>query len=141
MKYSAEDLKKFQDNDPDLSVIINWLETEKLPTESELALSSPCVKHLWLHRGQLSFHKDVLYYQWEVALEPKRLFLVQSSLKSEIIENFHDHSYAGHMGRDNTRRNKNRYIGMAYTAMSRRMLQSVPHVVRKRKPINAKRLV
>ena len=105
LKYSAEDLRQFQDNDPDLSVIINWLETANLPTESELALSSPCVKHLWLHRDQLSFHKDVLYYRWEDALEPKRLFLVPSSLKSEIIENFHDHSYAGHMGRDNTRRN------------------------------------
>ena len=38
-------------------------------------------------------------------MEPKRLFLVPSSLKSEIIENFNDHSYAGHMGRDNTWRN------------------------------------
>ena len=80
MKYSAEDLRKFQENDLDLSVIINWLETENLSTESELALSSPCVKHLWLHRGQLSFHKKFLYYQWEDALEPKRLFLVPSSL-------------------------------------------------------------
>ena len=77
----------------------------KFTTEAELALSSPCVKHLWLHRGQLSFHKYVLYYQWEDALEPKPLFLVPSSLKSEIIENFHGHSYARHMGQDNTRRN------------------------------------
>ena len=87
-----------------MSVIINWLESKKIPTESELALSSPCVKHLWLHKVQLSFHKNVLYYQWEDALEPKRLLLVPFSLKSEIIENFHDHSYARHMGRDNTQR-------------------------------------
>ena len=31
--------------------------------------------------------------------------MVPQGLKNEILEYFHDHSYAGHMGRDNTCRN------------------------------------
>ena len=104
-KHSSEDLRKFQDNDPELSVIINWLESGNKPTESDLSLSSPAVEHLWLHRSQLSFRNNVLYYQWEDAMEPRCLLVVPNCLKSDILEKLHDYSYAGHMGRDNTRRN------------------------------------
>ena len=104
-KHSSEDLRKFQENDPDLSIIIHWLESGNKPTESDLSLSSPAVKHLWLHRSQLSFRNNVLYYQWEDAMEPRCLLIVPNCLKPEILEKFHDHSYAWHMGRDNTRRN------------------------------------
>ena len=38
-------------------------------------------------------------------MEPRCLLVVPDCLKSEILKKFHDHSYAGHMGRDNTRRN------------------------------------
>ena len=38
-------------------------------------------------------------------MEPLCLLVVPNCLKSEILEKFHDHSYAGYMGRDNTRRN------------------------------------
>ena len=38
-------------------------------------------------------------------MEPRCLLVVPNCLKSEILEKFHDHSYAGHMGRDNTWRN------------------------------------
>ena len=82
-KHSSEDLRKFQENDPELSIIINWLESGNKLTESDLSLSSPAVKHLWLHRSQLSFRNNVLYYQWEDAMEPR----------------------CWHMGRDNTWRN------------------------------------
>ena len=66
-KHSSEDLRKVQENDPELSIImiiINWLESGNKPTESDLSLSSPAVKHLWLHRSQLSFRNNVLYYHW-----------------------------------------------------------------------------
>ena len=102
-KHSLGDLRKFQKIDPELSININWLESGNKPTESDLSLSSPAVKHLWLHGSQLSFRNNVLYYQWEDAMEPRCLLVVPNSFKSEILEKFH--SYAGHMGRDNTRRN------------------------------------
>ena len=38
-------------------------------------------------------------------MEPRCLLVVPDCLKSEILEKFHDHSYAGHMGRDDTQHN------------------------------------
>lgn len=104
-KYSPVQFRSFQENDTDLSVVITWLETDYEPTEAELALSSPNVKHLWLVKDLLFFQNRVLYYKFHDILAPRNLLVVPQSLKTEILEYFHDHSYAGHMGRDNTIRN------------------------------------
>ena len=54
-------LEIFYENDPNLPIIIKWLESGIKPSESDLVLSSPTVKHLWLHKSQLAFRKDALY--------------------------------------------------------------------------------
>ena len=105
IKYSPVELRSHQENDHDLAVIINWLENGVNPTEGELALASPAVKHFWIMNDQLFFENNVLYYQWADARFPRKLLVVPQGLKNEILEYFHDHSYAGHMGRDNTCRN------------------------------------
>ena len=44
----------------------------------------------------------VFYYWWEDVYDPRHLDVVPYKLHDEILEKFHDHSYAGHTGRDNT---------------------------------------
>ena len=58
--YSVGDLPREQLDDPDLGVILQWLESEASPTQCELALKSPEVRHYWLMRDQLVFQDGVL---------------------------------------------------------------------------------
>ena len=87
------ELRSYQENDHDLAVIINWLENGVNPTEGELGLASPAVKHFWIMKDQLFFENNVLYYQWADARFPRKLLVVPQGLNNEILEYFLDHSY------------------------------------------------
>jgi transposase InsO family protein len=100
--YTATDLRKHQESDADLKTIINWLESERIPTQAQLALSGPGVRHYWQLRSQLFFSDKVLYYKWEDPLEPKNLFVVPSILQDEVLKLNHDIRDAGHLGQHNT---------------------------------------
>ena len=50
-------LRETQLNDPDLRLVIRWLENSYFPSDSELRLTSPSVSSLWLNREQLVFKK------------------------------------------------------------------------------------
>ena len=58
--YTPEELCKAQLDDPDLSKLIDWLETGKSPSLEDLYLCSPTVKKFWLCRSQLEFVNAVL---------------------------------------------------------------------------------
>ena len=55
--YSVGDLRREQLDDLNLGVILRWLESETSPTQCELALKSPEVRHYWLMRDQLVFFR------------------------------------------------------------------------------------
>ena len=99
--YPPEELRKFQQDDPDLSRLIDWLESETTPPLEELYLCSPSVKKFWLNKLQLEFQKGVLYYRWEDN-PPKSLLLIPDALKGEIMAGCHDCPMLGHLGQKKT---------------------------------------
>ena len=99
--YPPEELGKFQQEDPDLSRLIDWLESETIPPLEELYLCSPSVKKFWLNKSQLEFQKGVLYYRWEDN-PPKFLLLIPDALKEEIMVGCHDCPTSGHLGQKKT---------------------------------------
>ena len=48
--YTSEELRKYQLEDPDINVVLRWLEKEEVPLSDVLFLSSPATKILWIHR-------------------------------------------------------------------------------------------
>ena len=99
--YSNIKLKELQMQDQDLKHLIKWL-TEKEPSQHELFLSSPALKSLWLCRSQLDIIDGVLYYIWASKPSDRKLLIVPSSMKSEVLEMCHDSKTAGHYAFDKT---------------------------------------
>ena len=54
-QYMQEELQQAQADDVDLGMVIKWLESEELPSQLDLSLSSPVVSHYWLMRDQIVF--------------------------------------------------------------------------------------
>ena len=61
---SSIQLREIQLNDPDLGLIMHWLEHSYSPNSNELRMTSPAVRALWLTRDQLLFKNNILYYSW-----------------------------------------------------------------------------
>ncbi|CAG2215849.1 unnamed protein product [Mytilus edulis] len=100
--WSLEDIKKEQEDDPDLKTLINWLHTGESPSEHDLQLESPATNHWWNCTTQLKFVKGCLFYKWLDPAEPRTLLLLPKSLKEEAMQYCHDCKTAGHFGQAKT---------------------------------------
>ncbi|CAC5399678.1 unnamed protein product [Mytilus coruscus] len=88
--WSLEDIKKEQEDDPDLKTLMNWLHTGEPPSEHELQLESPATKHWWNCKTQLKFVKGCIFYKWLDQAKPRTLLLLPNSLKEEAMKYCHD---------------------------------------------------
>ena len=95
-------LREAQLNDPDLTLIIKWLENSYFPSDSELRLTSPSVRSLWLNREQLVFNNEILYYSWSNRDDRGDCLIVPDSLKSKVLYQCHDAKESGHLGQSKT---------------------------------------
>ena len=86
----AEDMRNEQLLDPDLSVLIEWLEEDKEPNQQELHMNSPGVNKFWLLKSQLIIKTGVLYYHREYDDSPKYLLMVPRSLRNEVLTYCHN---------------------------------------------------
>ena len=100
--YDQGEIRREQMDDPELSVIIGWLESKAEPTQGDISLQSPAVKHYWLMRDQLVFKDGVMFYRWEDCLECRFLLIVPDSLQAEVLHMNHDSRDSGHLGQRNT---------------------------------------
>ncbi len=102
--YSPANLRSIQLEDPEIAIVIHWLEQEIFPTPSELRLTSPVTRAYWLCRKYLVLIDEVLYYRWEEGGNRgapstfHTLFLVPSGLRNEVLFFCHDAVHAGHLG-------------------------------------------
>ncbi len=102
--YSPTNLRSIQLEDPEIAIVIHWLEQEIFPTPSELRLTSPVTRAYWLCRKYLVLIDEVLYYRWEEGGNRgapstfHTLFLVPSGLRNEVLFFCHDAVHAGHLG-------------------------------------------
>ena len=99
--YKPEELRERQLADPDLEPLLTWLHQGE-PTEAELFLKSPAVKHLWKCKSQLRLRNGVLYYQWDYGTHTSLKLVIPASMTQEILSMMHDTKVGGHFGRDKT---------------------------------------
>ena len=122
--YDQGEIRREQMDDPELSVIIGWLESKAEPTQGDISLQSPAVKHYWLMRDQLVFKDGVMFYRWEDCLESRFLLVVPDSLQAEVLHMNHDSRDSGHLGQRNT------YLRIKKSFYWFRMNSSVYHYVK-----------
>ena len=101
-QYTQEELRQEQADDVDLGVVIKWLESEELPSQLDLSLSSPAIRHYWLMRDQIVFRHNVMFYRWEDYSAACYLLIVPYVLREEVLCMNHDVRGAGHTGQVNT---------------------------------------
>ena len=56
------------------------------------------MKYLYLHRNQLIYENELLYYRWSDNFGDKVLFVVPESLREEVMSMNHNLPLTGHMG-------------------------------------------
>ena len=98
--YTNAELRKAQEEDPDLAVIRTWLRDGD-PNQAELQIQGRAVKRLWRNRDRLSLIDGVLHYGWvnpDTSEHPK--LLMPTSLRPELLYLAHDSKGGGHWGRD-----------------------------------------
>ena len=95
-------LREAQLHDHDLTLVIKWLENSYFPSDSELRLTSPSVRSLWLNREQLVFKNEILYYSWSNRDDRGDCLIVPDSLKSKVLYQCHDAKESGHLGQSKT---------------------------------------
>ena len=99
---SSTQLREIQLNDPDLGLIMHWLEHSYSPTGNELRLTSPAVRALWLTRDQLLFKNNILYYSWSEREGQRDCLIVPDKLKSKVLYYCHNAKESGHLGQTKT---------------------------------------
>jgi hypothetical protein len=102
MSYSPAQLRQHQLNDKSLRILITWLESNHLPDQQELQLSSPAVKRFWRFKGQLSMIQGVLHYSWEDPPVRRILLVIPDNLRTEVMQGCHDDPTGGHFGQEKT---------------------------------------
>ena len=122
--YDQGEIRREQMDDPELNVIIGWLESKAELTQGDISLQSPAVKHYCLMRDQLVFKDGVMFYRWEDCLECRFLLIVPDSLQAEVLHMNHDSRDSGHLGQRNT------YLRIKKSFYWFRMNSSVYHYVR-----------
>ena len=101
-EYSFMELRQIQEEDNDISPIIQWLETGEDPSMATLRLSSPVTRFLWLGQFCLEFHNNFLFYKYFDRIDKELCLVVPEKLKNEILKHCHDDKVAGHLGKDKT---------------------------------------
>ena len=102
---SPAELKLQQEKDDDFGTLRKWLKMAKNgcgPTQQELHISTPALRHNWVCRKQFVFINDVLYYRWEDMLDSRFLLCVPASMKDDVFFFCHDSMWKGHPGREPT---------------------------------------
>ena len=99
---TSSKLQQRQKNDPDIAVLLKWINSSHNPSQQELSLSSPSVKYFWSCKSQLFVKDDTLFYLWEDPVAPRYLFVAPQSMHEEILSHCHDDPISGHLGQTKT---------------------------------------
>ena len=95
---SAPELRRSQTEDPNIGIVINWLEHSYEPTTRELQLTSPETRALWLNRDYLVLQDGILYYSWANQKGNSACLIVPMELRPRVLYYCHDSRDSGHLG-------------------------------------------
>ena len=107
--YTPRELKGMQADDPELHVLVKWIESGSAPSDAELMLQGHCTKSLWRNKSLLLLREGVLYYRWvdsDTAKTPK--LIVPYKMREKVLQMYHDHRIGGHWGIKKTMSNMSR---------------------------------
>ena len=94
--FGIAEVQTAQKKDQSLTILLEWLVNNTVPSERDLFLSSPAVKAYWLEKEQFLLIGGILYHQ-RPEREEKDL-VVPESLREEAIRVSHDLPSSGHQG-------------------------------------------
>jgi transposase InsO family protein len=98
--YEPQQLRDLQTQDPDIGLVIIWLENKVEPSRRELLLTSPSTRSLWSCRQYLLMENGILHYLWSEhpKLGTMSCIVIPQALRQEILCGCHDSKTAGHLG-------------------------------------------
>ncbi|MCG8047953.1 MAG: RNase H-like domain-containing protein, partial [Candidatus Thiodiazotropha endolucinida] len=99
---SSYELRNTQTADPNIGLVINWLEHSYEPTTRELQLCGPETRALWLTRDHLKLKNGVLYYSWANLDGRSDCLVVPTELRPRVLFFCHDSRGSGHLGQTKT---------------------------------------
>ncbi|MCW4335043.1 MAG: RNase H-like domain-containing protein [Candidatus Thiodiazotropha endolucinida] len=96
--------KEAQVQDPILSIVYNWMDTNQRPNWEDISRTDDETKTYWAQWSRLVLHKSVLCRKYfDVKTDTHFLqILVPSSLRDEVLTQLHDNVTAGHLGTTKT---------------------------------------
>jgi len=99
-KWSKDNLRKEQLDDPTLTKIMSALEKGVRPEWDEVSGESPMVKAYWAQWSSFEVNDGILYRNWESVngLERTKLIVVPHSRQEEVLKECHDGESGGHLG-------------------------------------------
>ena len=101
-QYSLEDIRKAQEEDPELQMIRQYLDSGIEPNEAELFLQNRATKNYWINRKLLIWEEEIVYYRWLGGNDERQLLLLPRSFRNSFLQLAHDNITSGHFGRDKT---------------------------------------
>lgn len=99
---TSPELRKAQIEDPNIGIVINWLEHSYEPTTRELQLTGPETRALWLTRDHLKLQEGILYYSWANLKDRSECLVVPQELRPRVLYYCHDSRGSGHLGQKKT---------------------------------------
>ena len=101
--YSTAELKKYQDNDPDIRQIIQWkMDADFEYNKVEKGKFSHDIKVMCVKWEKLLLKDGLLYRHYTSPTNKKAIYMqlvVPRELRTEIMEWLHDHKCSAHLGR------------------------------------------
>ena len=110
---TLKQMKKKQEDDPDLSVVLSWVKKNERPKSAEVNLLSPCVRHYWTLWDTLVLQGGLLYRRF-TKRDGTGTFLqllVPQQMKKDVLNQMHNSVTSGHLG---TKRTKQKILQSHY---------------------------
>ena len=99
-KLTADELRNYQNNDPDIGPIIQAKVSGVKPTSKEMVTRSPACRHYWVIWDTLDLRDDILYKRFmkRDGTGDHMQLLVPSALKRDVLCQMHDSVVSGQLG-------------------------------------------
>ena len=104
-KYSAPEIAQWQEEDPDIKPVKDWLRTEpEGPVWNDISRFSAATKAYFADYDRLEIHNEVLYRRWESpdGLITCKQLIAPRTMRTELCKQVHDTSVVAHLGRRKT---------------------------------------
>lgn len=100
VNYTPEKMAKFQQQDPEIGVVVKWLKSDSQRPSREIVVGhSPSVRNYWLNWDLLKLIDGVLFWTFVNNNGDENLLLVVPKvLQKEILVSTHDSITSAHLG-------------------------------------------